>query len=263
MVLSIEDKQKIADYVKNKNLPLINQNNREVVIKESIYTKYIKRLIDIIVSGVCLIITLPINLVIGIGTFFDVGKPIFFRQKRPGKNGEGFIIVKFRNMTNDTDENGNLLPISQRVTRFGAIMRKTSLDELLNFWSVFKGDMSLIGPRPLAWLYLERFSDRHNMRHAVRPGLECPNLKKGGYSKDWNEQLENDIWYVENVSFLNDCKAIICLFKMVFNKKVRSEHAKIGVGDFIGYDENGIAFGANNIPTEYLKILDCEIVEVK
>ena len=164
-------------------------------------------------------------------------------------------IIKFRSMTNKKDEYGNLLPINKRVTKFGAFVRKTSLDELLNFWSILKGDMSLIGPRPLATIYLDRYSERHKARHMVKPGLECPNLKFGGYGHGWHEQFENDVWYVENVSFFVDCKMFLCLCKMVFDKEIRKNHAVTGPGDFIGYDDNGIAFGANNIPPQYLNLL--------
>lgn len=245
----------IADYVKLHNLEMVNRNDREVIPKNTFYVRYVKRVLDIVLAFGACIVTLPINLILAIFTFLDVGKPIFFSQKRPGKNNKEFTIVKFRNMRNAVDENGFWLPIEKRVTKFGSFVRRTSMDELLNFYSILKGDMSFIGPRPLAMLYLERYSKRHMMRHAVRPGLECPNIKRKGYSIGWNEKLENDIWYVENVSFLVDCKMLILLFKMVFDLKTRRQHAESGVGDFLGYDENGIAFGAREVPEKYLKLL--------
>ena len=134
-------------------------------------------------------------------------------------------------------------------------MRITSLDELLNFWSILKGDMSIIGPRPLAEVYWNRYSERHKARHLVRPGLECPNLFHGGHNNGWHEQFENDIWYVEHISFLTDCRMLLCLLKMVFDKKTRKEHAVKGIGDFMGYDENGHAFSANDIPQKYLDMM--------
>lgn len=254
-MLTIEERNKLAIYVKKNNLHKVNLGAKRVNPQKGIYLCYVKRLIDIAVSLCALIFTFPINVMIGIGIFFDVGNPIFFRQERPGKDEKMFTMIKFRSMTNGKDERGNLLPIRQRVTKFGSFIRRTSLDELLNFWSILKGDMSVIGPRPLATIYLDRYSERHKARHKVRPGLECPNLKFGGYGHGWQEQFENDVWYVENVSFFVDCKMFLCLFKMVFDKDMRKNHAVTGAGDFIGYDDNGIAFGANNIPTKYLELI--------
>lgn len=164
-----------------------------VKVKHTFYSRYIKRLLDIIFSLLALIITLPVNIVIGIITFWDVGKPIFFHQKRVGKDLKIFTIIKFRNMRELYDENGVLLPPDQRVTPFGKFVRRTSLDELLNFFSILKGDMSLIGPRPLLPEYISFYSERQLMRHAVRPGLECPTLVKRDHSRTWEEQFEDDI----------------------------------------------------------------------
>lgn len=196
-------------YIKNSN----------VQVSQTLYARYVKRLLDIIVSVVALVVTLPINIAIGIMTFFDVGKPIFFCQKRVGKNLKIFTIVKFRNMQNLYDENGILLPPDERVTKLGRFVRKTSLDELMNFWSILKGDMSLIGPRPLLQEYIPFYSERQLKRHLVRPGLECPSLIKRNHTRTWDEQFEDDIWYVEHVSFVTDCKMILALIKLVFDKQ--------------------------------------------
>lgn len=200
-----------------------------VKVKHTFYSRYIKRLLDIIFSLLALIITLPVNIVIGIITFWDVGKPIFFHQKRVGKDLKIFTIIKFRNMRELYDENGVLLPPDQRVTPFGKFVRRTSLDELLNFFSILKGDMSLIGPRPLLPEYISFYSERQLMRHAVRPGLECPTLVKRDHSRTWEEQFEDDIWYVEHLSFLTDCRMLLALVRLVFDKKEterRSEAAR-------------------------------------
>lgn len=191
----------------------------KVKVKRGLYATYIKRLLDIIIASVALICFLPINIVIGIITFFDVGRPIFFRQKRIGKDLKLFTLVKFRNMRNTCDEKGVLLPPEERVTRFGKIVRKTSLDELMNFWSILKGDMSLIGPRPLLPEYVPYYTEYQLMRHAVRPGLECPSLVKRDHSRTWTEQFEDDVWYVEHVSFITDCRMIFALIRLVFDKK--------------------------------------------
>ncbi len=241
----------IAQLVAAENLKYVNQEAQPVCPKDTFYLKYTKRAIDLIVAILAFIILLPINLIIGVITFFDVGKPIFFKQQRMGKDGKPFYLIKFRNMTNAVDEFGNLLPASERVTRFGKFVRKYSLDELLNFYSIIKGDMSLIGPRPLPVEFEERYSQRHRMRTSVRPGLECPCINSNGNVRLYHEQFENDIWYVENASFLVDCKMAWMLVKMVFNTKVRGDHAVVRGGDFVGYNDEGRAFSMRHIPEKY------------
>lgn len=242
----------IADSLANDRLEQVNEICEEVHPRSSVYTKYIKRIFDIILSATALIITFPINLVIAIVTFFDVGLPIFFRQERVGKNGSLFPIVKFRNMKESTDARGELLPPEQRVTKFGRFVRKVSLDELLNFWSVLKGDMSLIGPRPLVPEYYDRYNKRHKMRFAVRPGLECPPRKNCDHVWTWQEQFENDIWYVENVSFITDCRMVIRLVQFALNRKNASSRANGSRGIFMGYNLNGVAINLDDVPQEYI-----------
>lgn len=263
--MTFNDTERIimARYIAEDNLAHANEVAAPVKIKNTFYTKCVKRAIDIVVSGIALIITFPINFIIGVVTFFDVGRPIFFHQKRIGKDCKEFEIIKFRNMTNDTDKYGNLLLPKDRVTKWGKFVRKTSLDELLNFWSVFKGDMSLIGPRPLVCNYLERYSDRHKMRHAVRPGLECPNIANIRSSGcKWQDQFENDIWYVENVSFLTDIKMILGLIRLVFDRKETVSRGTAKRGAFMGYDEKGIAMNNSDIPQEYIERMYKEYGEV-
>lgn len=185
-------------------------------------------------------------------TLKDVGRPILFEQKRVGKDGREFTLIKFRNMTNERDERGELLPPSQRVTKFGKLMRKTSLDELLNFWSVFKGDMSLIGPRPLVPEYTSRYSKRHKMRLAVRPGLECPPRELSDHAWTWQEQFENDIWYVEHVSFATDCRMFLNLVRFALDRKNSSVRAAANRGPFTGYDEAGNAISLNQLDQAYI-----------
>ncbi len=242
----------VAEKFKERNLAGVNSHAEPVTPRVSFYTKYGKRFIDICCGAVGLIVFFPVNLVLGLCTFFDVGRPIFFKQSRAGKDGKAFNLYKFRNMTNAKDEHGNLLPPSQRVTKFGQFVRKYSLDELLNFWSVFKGDMSIIGPRPLPMTFMDRYSDRHKMRHAVKPGLECPDLRADGHVRLYHEQFENDVWYAENISLKVDIQMIIGLFKMVFNRKERGDHAKVGGGEFLGYNDDGIATSMRRIPQEYI-----------
>ena len=241
----------IAKMAARDNLKRVNEQSRPVHPRNSFYAAHLKRIIDLIIVIPVFTALLPINLVLGIITFFDVGHPVFFKQKRTGKDGKTFDLVKFRNMTNAKDEFGNLLPPSQRVTKWGKFVRKYSLDELLNFWSILKGDMTIIGPRPLPSSFDERYSNRHKMRTAVKPGLECPSLEYNGKVRLYQEQFENDIWYVEHISFLTDIKLTIALFRMVLDSKERGDHAEVGGGDFVGYDENGVAFSMRRIPKKY------------
>ena len=242
----------VSEQVRRDTIETVDANVAEVHPKVSFYSKYGKRMLDILISFLALLVTLPFNLMIGIITFFDVGRPIFFRQERIGKDCKTFSLVKFRNMTNATDKNGNLLPPSERVTKFGYFVRKSSLDELLNFWSIFKGDMSLIGPRPLEAVYLNRYNKRHIQRTAVRPGLECPLIHATEKKITWYEQFENDIYYVENVSFLLDVKMMWSLVKMIFNRKSSAMRGASVRGGFIGYDFNGQTINAMDVPTKYV-----------
>lgn len=242
----------VAKRIAEDTLEYVNANSKPVTPRNSFYSKFGKRALDIIISAVALIVLAPVNLILAICTFFDVGRPIIFSQRRTGKDGKLFTIVKFRNMTNEKDANGDLLPPSKRVTRFGRFVRKTSLDELLNFWSIFKGDMSIIGPRPLDPVYMDRYSERHKQRHAVRPGLECPMLHRPDHQISWSEQFENDVFYVENVSFLLDLKLIFALVRMVFDKRSRKIRGDAMRGAFMGYDREANSITSKTIPIGYV-----------
>lgn len=251
--LGKDERWAVADYLAAERLPEIDRDYTEVHTVRSFYSIYVKRILDILLSGIALLLTLPINLIIGIITFFDVGRPIFFRQERTGRDGKPFYIIKFRNMTNERDERGDLLPASKRVTRFGRFVRKTSLDELLNFWSVFKGDMSLIGPRPLVPEYARRYSRRHRHRLDVRPGLECP--PSGNESLvTWQAQFENDIWYVEHISFKTDVSLVIRLIRFALDRKNSEARANIsGKGIFMGYSPEGEAINLSQIGDDVIE----------
>lgn len=184
--------------------------------KAGIYEKYIKRLLDILISGTALILLSPIMLITAVLVAVKLGRPVIFHQQRPGKDEKIFGMCKFRSMTNEKDENGNLLPDAQRLTKFGAALRKTSLDELPELWNIFKGDMSLIGPRPLLVSYLPYYNDREKMRHAVRPGLTGLAQINGRNLLEWDKRFEKDVEYVENISFLMDMKIFFGTFKKIF-----------------------------------------------
>ena len=162
-------------------------------------------------------------------------------------------------MNEKRDSEGNLLPAKDRVTKFGKIMRKYSFDELLNFWNVIKGEMSIIGPRPLPSFFRERMSNRHKMREKVKPGLECPRMI--ALSEDdvgyYQLQYENDIWYVENISLFTDLKMVFALVRMVFDVSERGKHAEVGTY-FVGYNENAIAVSLRLAKEQYPNI-NCKL----
>lgn len=250
--LSKANKEEIASYIKRDNFQTANMLQAPVHVKKTVYTRVFKRWIDFVVALVAFILTLPVNLVIGIVTWFDVGRPIIFRQTRIGKNRRPFTIIKFRNMTNDVDTNGELLPPGQRVTKWGGFVRKTSLDELLNFVSILRGDMSLIGPRPLLDTYEERLSDRHKAMYEVRPGLECPPLGKIDHPLSWEERFENYVWYVENCSLIVDIKLAFRVVSLALDKKSTAIRSAADNGGFLGYGPDGHVIYTKSVPACYV-----------
>jgi lipopolysaccharide/colanic/teichoic acid biosynthesis glycosyltransferase len=173
------------------------------------YKSFIKRIIDFLASLLGLLILSPVFVIVTIGLFFaNQGKPFFF-QARPGKNGTLFKIIKFKTMNDKRDVSGNLLSDAQRLTKVGTFARKTSLDELPQLLNVLKGDMSLIGPRPLLVQYLPLYSDFQKRRHEVKPGITGWAQVNGRNAISWREKFELDVWYVDNGSFLLDVKILI------------------------------------------------------
>lgn len=187
-------------------------NDNVPKLKRSIYTVVIKRLLDILLSGIAIIFLSPVLIILCVLEMVFHGWPIVYVQERPGLNGKIFKIYKFRSMTNETDEKGVLLPGEKRVTKFGKFIRRFSLDELPELFCIFTGKMSVIGPRALMPEYLKFYTPRHMMRHAVRPGLACVPLKPIK-TWTWNDQFENDIYYVENISFMLDLKMIFAVVR--------------------------------------------------
>lgn len=210
--------------------------NTGVHPKNSFYTRFVKRALDIVLSAIALIPALPIMGIISVIVLLDVGKPVFFPMYRPGKNGRVFRIYKFHDLNDKTDENGELLPPDMRVTKIGKILRSTSLDELPQLFNIIKGDMSIIGPRPLLRKYLPGYSDFQMMRHAVRPGLECPPMKDRDHPRSWDEQFEDDVWYVENVSFILDVKMLFGVLRMMLDRSDVKRRAEASRPWF--YEEN-------------------------
>src|SRR5690554_1805831 len=183
------------------------------------YKNYFKRLFDFLAALIGLLLLSPIFIVVTIGLCFaNQGRPFFF-QKRPGKDERIFKIVKFKTMNDKKDAEGNLLPDADRLTKMGSFVRKTSLDEIPQLINVLKGDMSLIGPRPLLVQYLSYYTEREKLRHTVRPGITGFAQVNGRNTVNWDERLEMDAQYVENLSFTNDIKILIQTIKNVVNRK--------------------------------------------
>ena len=185
--------------------------------KQTLYSKFIKRFLDILLSLTILILFCWLYAIVAILVRVKLGSPIIFRQARPGKDEKIFHMFKFRTMTDEKDENGNLLPDEIRLTRFGLLLRKTSLDELPEFINILKGDMSFIGPRPLLVKYLPYYNDRERLRHSVRPGLTGYAQAHGRNAISWEKKFEYDVYYVEHLSFLTDVKVVIDTVKTLFS----------------------------------------------
>lgn len=254
--LTTEQVHRLAKLIAEDNLPKVNEGFEDIEASDTFYTRYGKRALDIVISLLALVVTSPIVLIVLVGTYFDVGRPIIFKQNRVGKDGKLFVLYKPRNMTNERDKNGRLLPAPERVTKWGRFVRKYSLDELLNFWNVLKGDMSIIGPRPMPVNYYSLFSKRHNVRHKVRPGLDCPLHDPSMGAMTWDNRFNNDVWYVQNISFKTDIKLVFLLFKDVLWSKDRGNRADAYVGgDFMGYHEDGSVMTSEQVPQKYFEEL--------
>lgn len=184
--------------------------------KETFYEKYIKRCLDILLSAIAIIFLSPLFVVISLMVKIKLGSPILFSQERPGKFGEIFVLRKFRTMTDEVDPlTGGLLPDEQRLTRFGCFLRSTSLDELPELFNILKGDMSIVGPRPLLVRYLPRYNEKQMHRHDVRPGLTGFAQANGRNAISWEEKFDMDVYYTEHISFLFDLKVILQTVKAV------------------------------------------------
>lgn len=196
------------------------------------YRLFIKRLLDIVLSGIALVLLSPVYLVLAILIRVKLGSPVIFHQERPGKDEKIFTLCKFRTMTDERDEKGQLLPDSVRLTKFGKILRATSLDELPELWNIFKGDMSIIGPRPLLVSYLPYYTEEEKLRHTVRPGLTGLAQVSGRNFLDWDRRLQKDVEYVNNLSFLMDLKVIFMTIKVVLVKEDVAEDTNFVEGNF-------------------------------
>lgn len=191
-----------------------------------------KRLLDILISTAAIILLLPLFLILYVLVYFSMGSPVFFRQKRVGKKQIIFEMMKFRSMTDEKDADGNLLSDGERLTKLGNFLRKTSLDEIPELLNVLRGDMSIVGPRPLLVEYLPYYSEREKLRFEVKGGLIPPDALYGSVTPSWDDQLEFEAEYAEKISFLLDVKIILKTFGLLF-KRVES--------DFGQYDRESLS----------------------
>ena len=198
------------------------------------YAKYFKRILDFILSLIAIIILSPVFLIIAILVRIKLGSPIIFKQERPGKDEKIFTLYKFRTMTDEKDENGNLLPDEKRLTKFGKTLRSTSLDELPELFNILKGDMAIVGPRPLLVKYLPYYTKEERHRHDVRPGLTGLAQIHGRNATNWTDRFNYDVEYTNKITFFNDIKILIKTIMKVIKKEdilVGKEHILLNLDE--------------------------------
>lgn len=184
-----------------------------------------KRLFDLVVASIAAVFLSPVLLILSLAIWAQIGRPVFFRQRRPGFRGKPFYLIKFRTMSNTLDAKGNPLPDDQRLTAFGRMLRSLSLDELPQLWNVLRGDMSLVGPRPLLMEYLSRYSASQARRHEIRPGLTGWAQVNGRNALSWERKFDLDVWYVDHHTLWLD---IIILFRTVWKVVSRDDISAAG-----------------------------------
>ena len=198
-----------------------------------------KRFLDISISAVALVLFAPVLFIVSWKIAKKLGFPVFFKQTRPGLNGKPFQMIKFRTMLDAVDEDGNPLPDDQRMTSFGKFLRSTSLDELPELWNVLRGDMSLVGPRPLLMEYLPLYSDEQKRRHEVRPGITGWAQVNGRNSLSWEERFKLDVWYVDNQTCWLDLKILFMTVKKVLVRDGISAEGEVTMSKFTGQGVKG------------------------
>lgn len=217
----------------NTNLE-INKNMNQTQIKNGLYQKYAKRPMDILLSLLAIIILSPVMLLVAFLVRFKLGSPVIFKQQRPGLHEKIFTMYKFRTMTDERDKDGNLLPDELRLTKFGKLLRSTSMDELPELFNILKGDMSLVGPRPLLVEYLPLYNEYQKRRHEVRPGLTGLAQISGRNTVCWKQKFVYDIDYVENINFVDDWRVILRTIKKVIGKEGVTSGTSVTMEPFRG-----------------------------
>lgn len=200
-------------------------------------TPTIKRILDFVLSIIIMLVCLPVMLIVGLIIFLTEGKPIFFFHERPGKDGQPFKLIKFRSMRNARDAEGNLLPDGERITNFGNFIRKTSIDELPELINVLRGEMSLVGPRPLLMQYVDRYSQQQFRRHEVLPGITGWAQVNGRNAISWNEKFMLDIWYIDHWSVWLDIKILLLTVWKVISGEGISQAGRATMDEFMGNED--------------------------
>jgi len=192
---------------------------RDLLITKPIYKRFIKRPMELVLASIALIVFSPVLLIISILVKINLGSPVIFKQERPGLKGKVFTMYKFRTMTDERDESGRLLPDGERLTKFGNFLRSTSLDELPELWNIVRGDMGIVGPRPLLVRYLPYYTHEERQRHDVRPGLTGLAQVNGRNLLSWDRRLELDVWYTKNITLKLDITIMFLTIKNVILQK--------------------------------------------
>lgn len=208
--------------------------------KKGFYEKYIKRPQDFLLALLSIIALSPLLVVVAVLVRVKLGSPVLFSQERPGRYGKVFRLYKFRTMTSATDEKGNLLPDEARLTAFGRKLRSTSIDELPELFNMLKGDMSIVGPRPLLVRYLSRYNEHQARRHEVRPGFTGLAQVHGRNAISWEEKFDWDVKYVDNITFLGDWKIIFRTVRTVLKREGISADGEVTMGEFMGNEKAGV-----------------------
>lgn len=208
--------------------------------KKGFYEQFIKRPQDFLCSLLAIIVLSPVMLITAILVRTKLGSPVIFKQERPGLNGKIFKLYKFRSMTDARDEDGNLLPDEERLTHFGKVLRSTSLDELPELFNILKGDMAVVGPRPLLVKYLSRYNEHQARRHEVRPGFTGYAQVNGRNALTWEEKFDEDIYYVDHISFLMDWKIIFKTVVTVLKREGISSQTSSTMEEFFGTPDNPV-----------------------
>ena len=201
------------------------------------YERYSKRLLDFILSLLALVVLSPVLLITALLVRVKLGSPVIFKQARPGKDENIFNLYKFRSMTDQRDESGNLLPDEQRLTSFGRKLRSTSLDELPELFNILRGDMSIVGPRPLLVKYLPLYNEEQKHRHDVRPGLTGWAQVHGRNLLSWEDKFRYDVWYTRNIRFLTDVRVVLLTVKCIFAREGISSETSVTTEEFRGSQE--------------------------
>ena len=206
--------------------------------KPGIYEKYVKRMLDIVLSLAFILLFWWVYVIISLLVRVKLGSPVLFRQQRPGKDGKVFDMIKYRTMTDQRDEKGDLLPDEMRLTKFGKLLRATSLDELPEIFLILKGDLSIIGPRPLLVSYLPLYNEHQKRRHEAKPGLTGYAQVNGRNAISWEEKFDLDVWYVDHVSFMTDIKILFKTVQVVFKRSGISSGTSETMEAFVGSKES-------------------------